>query len=52
MKVISVIVDDKIDYMRFIDIININTPPFQIMEFNGNIFYISNKQTNFEIFIC
>ncbi|XP_018569649.1 EF-hand domain-containing family member B-like isoform X2 [Anoplophora glabripennis] len=34
MRIMNIIVDDKVEYGRFIEIINVNSPMFQIMEFH------------------
>ncbi|XP_023310327.1 uncharacterized protein LOC111691539, partial [Anoplophora glabripennis] len=48
MKVLGVIVDDKIDYKRFIEMINIHSPSFEIMEFNDipkeSRYYLTTNQ--------
>ncbi|XP_018569646.1 uncharacterized protein LOC108909721 [Anoplophora glabripennis] len=34
MRILGVIVEDKVDYKRFIEIIDVDSPSFQIMEFH------------------
>ncbi|KAJ8930390.1 hypothetical protein NQ314_016817 [Rhamnusium bicolor] len=34
LKILQIIVDDKINYKKFIDIINVNKPPITMMPFN------------------